>query len=688
MGDLVDQARHWQVMSRHLEAAGGYLSELARRVDFDVETLLDSFAGPAAHRFGELYRSQHGAMALLIRAAYVEADQWAVAAARASSGLVGGFGSGGLGRQSIGPRLRDFGESFDSAMADPGVLEWFGCTIFRLRTQVDGIVGDLAAQRRRNWPGGVVSAVPAAAVAFGDRAAEVESYVNNVALNVRGADIFGLDVISSVSRAEFGKRRQDLDPYLAGLRAAAMGDRAWNDDDVAAFEEMAFVDFPEQALVYVMQLGGVQDDLNGQSQGIPITVISDAALMAMANSALSAATTWTERVEVVGRLPETTSGLRNRLITVHYAEMADAMNRLLNPPGRVDDPGDPSSLGHTGANWAHFGASASHGVGPVIDGSIDMPFGFPEPSMATRQQTADGNQWIFGTIAPAYASVLDGLDPGDRVTKDFALRNLSRRRTDYGRDLFVDGTEELRDGMAFYLAAIDEDDPLLRQSKVFTGSTLLGSFEQGGINSYLQDIWEVSRSDDGVVAWLAEPFVAVFGGGEQAIATSLASVKLGLDGEEFELTKNIADRDDPNNLVDDLSFDMLDPTSDRTQVITFDGFTVGRNAADADIVLQDMHGVGDRPEASGLPDFPLSPAVWEEHGGNEWLATPGLVQYESQSGRDGDITGTGAIDWSEPESRMWFIANWFRELHSSPDLFESINDFDRGVIVPWLDEGA
>ena len=109
---------------------------------------------------------------------------------------------------------------------------------------------------------------------------------------------------------------------------------------------------------------------------------------------------------------------------------------------------------------------------------------------------------------------------------------------------------------------------------------------QGGINSYLQDIWELSRSDDGLAAWLAEPFVGVLAGGEQAIAT------------------------------------------------------------------------------------------------------PGLLQSESQSGREGYITGTGAIDWSEPESRMWYIANWFRELHSNQDLFDSVDDFDQETVVPWLDEAA
>lgn len=504
---------------------------------------------------------------------------------------------------------------------------------------------------------------------------------------VSGTDLDGLELALALTRDYSSDQNFDLDverfldPELAALREAATADPSWNEHDVAAFEAQAFVDHPEEAMAYLQSLPGTHDDLNGQATGIPITDVSDEAFIAMATTALGGTSTWRERVDVISRLPETTSGMRNSLINLTYAEMATEMDLRLNPPWLVADPTDPSSASHSGANWAHYGASASLTVGGVIDGTADLPSLVPRPSIATRQQAADGNQWIFGTLGTAYADFLDEFPPGAKISESDAKSFLGKDRT--GDSTFPDGTEELRDSMAYYMAAMGEPDPTERQRLTLLGSTLAGTYEQGGINSYVNDIWDLSIRDDGVVG-AAEALMWLFGG-DQAIATSLVNVRLGTDGEVFPLAQDLERRNEENNFVDDLDLAPLDPAAPQNQRIELDDFTIGRNGQAGDVTLDDIHGVGDRPAPAGIPDFPDSLATWEQDGGSEWLAVAGGAVFEADFVDPAKVPGSGAVNWAEPSARMWFIANWFRETHTSPELYDSLDDFDQAEMAPWLE---
>lgn len=99
------------------------------------------------------------------------------------------------------------------------------------------------------------------------------------------------------------------------------------------------------------------------------------------------------RALVTASLPESTSGVRNELITSNYAEVAAWANELLNGSVPATDPD------YRGNNWFHLGTSASDSVSPVIEGRLRVlsdlawpGFGTPE---AVEQDVADGNQAIY-----------------------------------------------------------------------------------------------------------------------------------------------------------------------------------------------------------------------------------------------------------------------------------------------------
>lgn len=99
------------------------------------------------------------------------------------------------------------------------------------------------------------------------------------------------------------------------------------------------------------------------------------------------------RCNVVAHLPESTSGVRNALITSAYADIAHWHNVQVNG---TTSPTEPEFGGN---NWFHLGVAASASVGPVIRGEqraleiMGHPI-FDVPD-AVEQDIADGNQAIF-----------------------------------------------------------------------------------------------------------------------------------------------------------------------------------------------------------------------------------------------------------------------------------------------------
>ncbi len=119
-------------------------------------------------------------------------------------------------------------------------------------------------------------------------------------------------------------------------------------------------------------------------------------------------------------LPETTTAIRNQLITSSYAESAQWHNVALNGTRSATD------LTYAGNNWFHLGVSASDSVGPVIRGEQQVfarslfP-GFDTPA-AVDQDVADGNQAIYHHFITAQAGWWQhGSTGSPRLDAAFAL---------------------------------------------------------------------------------------------------------------------------------------------------------------------------------------------------------------------------------------------------------------------------
>lgn len=119
-------------------------------------------------------------------------------------------------------------------------------------------------------------------------------------------------------------------------------------------------------------------------------------------------------------LPETTTGLRNGLITSNYAELALWHNTKLNGSTPA------TATTYAGNNWFHLGVSASDSIAPVIRGEQQVfansvfP-GFDTPD-AVDQDVADGNQAIYHHFVTAQAELWQSGSTGSsRLDAAFAL---------------------------------------------------------------------------------------------------------------------------------------------------------------------------------------------------------------------------------------------------------------------------
>ncbi|MEM7272865.1 MAG: hypothetical protein AAF547_07290 [Actinomycetota bacterium] len=447
----------------------------------------------------------------------------------------------------------------------------------------------------------------------------------------------------------------------------------------AAINRHAFANDPAAAFDFVTKLDTSFDDLSGKSSGFDIRLVDDDALRVLAGAALAGTDDFVEQTLVVSYLPESEGGVRNLLITAYYAEIAKRMNHRLN--AHLVDPSDPGAVGHSGAHWAMMAPHASNGVRPVITADLTA-FGLA-PSGDDRQSAADGNQYIFGTIGPAYAEFLATFPAGEEVTladlRDFV--DPDRRIGDTGHQLFRPGQADLRDGFVYYAAALQETDPVRRQELVFTGNLLLATSEQGGAQHWIEKITDLDWSDDGWRAlsqagtWLI--------GGDEAIATDQMTLPLGIptgeagdDFEEFRLALDVPARPGENSAVAGVPLVRFDPTDEDRQTVAVGGFTVGLDGAPGDLVTDALGGWDDPPPGSGMEPLPTSVVDWARGGDGNILTTAGGAVQEGRGTGDGvNLAGTGAIRWSDWEERQWYIANLFHQFHTDPSLFANLGDF-------------
>ena len=396
----------------------------------------------------------------------------------------------------------------------------------------------------------------------------------------------------------------------------------------------AYVDDPEAAAGFVSTLPVPEDG----DHGIPIELVGDDGFMALANGAL------TETQQVISHLPETTSALRNELITSFYDMLGQRADTIF-ADGVGATPGDPTSPGHPGVNWLLFAPWASNGVHDVITGEFSV-WGI-NPTMGARQGAADGNQWIFDDITSRYASFVELYEAsGGQPTSEQLER--------FFADNFDDGDLQIRTGFQAYVAALNEPDPAVRQQLMFQANTLVATHEQAGADPYLD---QVSLGPDGE-------------------ATKYIDVQMG--DHLIEVNEDIDSMANESNLVDDVPILGLDPVGLGNEDLSGNGVTFGPGGVN----LEDISGWGDT--------FDVSTAQWFEEGGGTteriWVGTlpPIPVDVAVTVDPDQSLEGTGADSWPDYEDRMWNLTRLFEQLHTDPSLYDT-SEVRGSLDLNWLD---
>lgn len=380
--------------------------------------------------------------------------------------------------------------------------------------------------------------------------------------------------------------------------------------------------------------------------GIPVTLCSDEAVRALANAALiDAGGDLIATHEVIAHLPETADGVRNRLITGFYAELARRAEAIF--AGSLAE--QPWRSGHPGANWLWLAPWASDQVGEVIRGDWSA-FGV-HPALPQRQAAADGNQVIFGDVGARFAAFVALYERHPRPS--------TKQVEAFFAATFHDGDAQIRDGFAAYIGVVEEIDPQRRQELMLQGNTLVATYEQALVQTHLEELfaglWPDTVPDELVVRYVD------------------------IVADPLEVDVAVVRGTWPNNLLDPTTVLDLDPA--------------GQNPADygahgpAPSRITPIRSVPSRvPEsATRLGTEPMEPAVVRvaDIGGIEaWDDTfPTSIAVWKQRASGGAL---GPNAWIDPHERMWFILKLFEQNLTNPRLYETD---DRGLgldAIAWL----
>lgn len=311
--------------------------------------------------------------------------------------------------------------------------------------------------------------------------------------------------------------------------------------------------------------------------------------------------------EYVSRLPETTAGIRNELITAVYVEYGQKIQSWLGPA--------------KGGNWGLVAPWASNGVNGPIRGE------FPVVIAGPQQAAADGNQWIFRNIGSRYAAFVEVItsdpSPSERAWENFF------------EDNFGPGDATLRDGFVALVAAQSEPDLDRAQELMFQSNVLLATHEQEGVQLHLEKF--DTFLPDTVENW----FINLRMGASVELDTDLSPYS------EYGL--------DPNgpapagNRVWPLAMLSLDPTGEDASFFSTGGFTVAEGQ-------QARRGIVDVDSLSGIE------ATGFAIGWDQWRSAGGTIDP------DDPYAGADASVWWDWEERMWYLTNLFRILHTNAEI--------------------
>jgi len=435
----------------------------------------------------------------------------------------------------------------------------------------------------------------------------------------------------------------------------------------------AFADDPTGARAFVAGLPATFDDLSGRTPGLPIRAHSDEGVLDLAAAALEGPMSFTTQVSLVARLPESGGGVRNRLFTVHYAALAERLERLLN--GTIHDHELPVPPGHSGATWPMFGTVASHAVHAGLTGRQTV-LGL-QPSWHDRQALADGNQYIFGDIAPRLAALTESFGPSraPRAAEISGFFASNRDPTDPDRPMFRPGHGELRDALLLYLAAAHQAHDLTRQRLTMQANLLLAVHEQAGAQHALEEVIHQQPSTDGL-RWAASLAGRLVGIDTAVAATSVIEIRLGTGPDAPVIRPSQGLPTDspvgPNLIAGDDLLDELDPRP--ADPIAVGDVLVTRRSGQAHVGLPPLAGWGGPPTTADDDRLTVDPARWFANGAEpaRVITRQGPVEIGHTGSTDGsDLAGTEVHDWSDPDDRMWFIANLFRISHTDQVLWSA-----------------
>jgi len=471
-------------------------------------------------------------------------------------------------------------------------------------------------------------------------------------------------------------RRQTVDEDLPDVD----GDLSWEDALGFSINQHAFADDPAAARELVLSLPATFEDISGKSGGIDIRLSSGEGVRALAEAALSDAESLEEQVIIVSRLPESRDGQRNLMITAFYSELGLRMNDRLN--GHLENPLDPSSDGHSGANWMMMAPWASNSLRPALIGDQTV-FGF-SPTWSDRQYLADGNQYIFGDVAPRYAAFLDAFPAGEPVTEADINNFFNEQRLSDGRPMFEPGHQQLRDSFVYYLAAAETDSPKYRQELTFAGNGLIATHEQAGVQNYLEGVVDLGVGDDGLFRGIVGETFAAFVGGDELVATGAMQLRVGTGDDSTVFIPNRDLRNDEFDITNNLLIgvdqtDRLNPAN--YSWVHVGDIDVSLRGGERDVNLPVLGGWGAPPDGSNMDALSVSTLDWYEQGTNNSFVAGGQVIAEDAGSRDGtDLQGTGALDWGDWQDRQWYILNLFHQTHTDPVVF----DTQSGLGLSWL----
>jgi len=466
-----------------------------------------------------------------------------------------------------------------------------------------------------------------------------------------------------------------LDPGTEASRAGDFSLAAFDFDGRISFGDVvatavntqAFEGRSADARDFVMGLPSTNDHRDGSGNYLPIQWFSDSGVRNLAQSALLATPLLSEQVGVVERLPESPGGIRNLAITEYYRRIGGELNEILNPDGAGGVlPLD--AQGSTGTSWFMQGTFASAGIRPVlVDNAGYGPF---TAGWAARQEMADGNQLLFGSLASPAAAFIEAFPPGTEPTETDIARFFNGERAD-GTPLFADGDRQMRDSFALLLEAATDPHPVTRQQTTFQSSLLLGVHEQALVDPFVDRAIDQGREDG--YRWLGD-----IGNPSDSIATGQIDPALG--EYQFDADKPLPSRrSHPDHVIGQDLTTTLNPTGVTT--VDIGGVTYDlTGSGDGDIDLEGLAGWAEVPDHWEVDAHEIDPAQWhDEHGqvpagpgDDPKLETvPGSSTGVPLPGND-DLPGAAVTDWKDYEDRMWTITNSFQQTHTLPSMNETL----------------